>query len=222
MINKYAPKTAPSYIQLKKDFADSKLKTVDSDPEEWLTELESLRSEMNRVTISGKSDMTDVDLIIHILSNLPEEYEVAVSKLEEKLKDTSTPLALEDVRTELSSRHERIMKHQDESTDDKALLSGLRLKELDEKALEAFVKQYKGYCYECGKYGHNGRDCSKDDDENNRGNWNVLGKCYHCGEKGHYKRDCPKRENDQKGNTGEQGRTAVDDWDDSSYAELGF
>lgn len=78
LINKYAPKTAPSYIQLKKDFANSKLKSVDSDPDEWITELESLRSEMNRVTITGKSDMTDVDLIIHILSNLPEEYEVAV------------------------------------------------------------------------------------------------------------------------------------------------
>ena len=63
---------------MKKDFANSKLKSVDSDPDEWITELESLRSEMNRVTITGKSDMTDVDLIIHILSNLPEEYEVAV------------------------------------------------------------------------------------------------------------------------------------------------
>jgi hypothetical protein len=57
---------------LKKDFANSKLKSVDADPEQWLTELESLCSEMNKVTIAGKSDMTDVDLIIHVLANLPE------------------------------------------------------------------------------------------------------------------------------------------------------
>jgi hypothetical protein len=41
--------------------------------------------------------MSEVDLIIHILSNLPEEYEVAVSELEEKLKNTSTLLSMETV-----------------------------------------------------------------------------------------------------------------------------
>jgi hypothetical protein len=42
-------------------------------------------------------------LIILILSNLPEEYEVAVSELEEKLKNTSTPLSMETVREKLST-----------------------------------------------------------------------------------------------------------------------
>jgi hypothetical protein len=41
--------------------------------------------------------MSEVDLIIHILSNLPEEYEFAVSELEEKLKNTSTLLSMETV-----------------------------------------------------------------------------------------------------------------------------
>ena len=72
LVHKYAPKTAPSYIQLKKDFANSKLASVDTDPDEWMTHLECLHPEMNEVQISGKTDMSEVDLIIHILSNIPE------------------------------------------------------------------------------------------------------------------------------------------------------
>jgi hypothetical protein len=40
LVHKYAPKTAPSYIQLKKDFANSKLESVDTDPDKWMTDLE--------------------------------------------------------------------------------------------------------------------------------------------------------------------------------------
>ena len=95
---------------------------------------------MNKLTIAGKNEMTNVDLIIHVLSNLPEEYEVAMSKLEEKLKNTTTPLELEDVREKLNSGFERITKHSEESNDDKALLSGL--KDINDKALAAFIKQF--------------------------------------------------------------------------------
>ena len=55
--------------------------------------------------------MSEVDLIIHILSNLPEEYEVAVSELERKLKDDSIQLKMEDIRETLGSRYERIVKN---------------------------------------------------------------------------------------------------------------
>ena len=76
------------------DFANNKLVSTDAVAKQWLTELfKSLRSEMNKVTIAGNSDMMDVDLT--------EEYEVAVSKLEEKLKDSTHPLDLEDVCEEL-------------------------------------------------------------------------------------------------------------------------
>ena len=63
-MHKYAPKTVPSYIQLKKDFANSKLKSSNEDPEKWITDLGSLKSEMNTVVIAGKTAMSDVDLII--------------------------------------------------------------------------------------------------------------------------------------------------------------
>ena len=79
LVNKYAPKTTPSYIELKKTFTNSSLASPEDDPDEWITDLESLRAEMNSVNISGK--MTDMDFIIHVLGNLPEEYEVAAESL---------------------------------------------------------------------------------------------------------------------------------------------
>ena len=41
---------------------------------------------MNAISISNKSDMTEMDLITHILSNLPEEYEVTVAELEKDMQ----------------------------------------------------------------------------------------------------------------------------------------
>jgi hypothetical protein len=139
LVHKYAPKTAPSYIQLKKDFANSKLVSVDTDPDKWMTDLECLHSEMNKVTIPGKTDMSEVDFIIHILSNLPKEYEVAVSKLEEKLKNTSAPWSMETVREKLNRRYERITKNKNAEA------------KKEENALAAFKKQYKGQCSNYGE-----------------------------------------------------------------------
>ena len=76
LVDKYAPKTAPSYVKLKKQFTNSKLESAEDDPDVWIMDLESLRVEMDQVNISSK--MSDMDFIIHILMNLPEEYEVAV------------------------------------------------------------------------------------------------------------------------------------------------
>ena len=70
LTQKYLPKTAPSYIKLKKEFANSTLGNTSTPPDEWVSELESLRNQMNAIYIPNQSDMTEVDLIIHILSNL--------------------------------------------------------------------------------------------------------------------------------------------------------
>jgi translation elongation factor EF-1beta len=80
-----------------------------------------MRTEMNKVTISGKSDMTDVDVIIHVLSYLPEDYEVQVNELEEKLQDTSVSVSIEDVRSKLNSRYARLQKNEESREEEKAL-----------------------------------------------------------------------------------------------------
>ena len=216
LVHKYAPKTAPSYIQLKKDFANSKLRSAEDNPDEWMTDLESLRTEMNKVKISGKTDMSEVDLIIHILSNLPEEYEVAVSELEEKLKNTSSPLDMETVREKLNTRYQRITKH----TEDRE----------EEKALAAFKKQYKGRCGNCGEYGHKSGDCPdrKSSSNNSSGGGKFQGKCHYCNIVGHKKADCRKRKRDLANKESEKANVAIeetkneDESDVQSLSELGF
>lgn len=238
LVNKYAPKTAPSYIHLKKEFANSKLKSAAHNPDDWITDLEFLRTQMNNVKIVGKTDLTEVDLIIHILSNVPEDYEVVVSKIEEQLKDLTTTVKLEDVRTDLSSRYKRIQKNEEETTNEKGLSSRTieQLAELDETALAAFIKQFKGLCSKCGKYGHKGADCKgsgqKDDSpyDKDRGN---RGQCYYCGKFGHQKADCRQRKRDieQKDKENAAKFAAGEAQDDSeseseseeeSMTELGF
>ena len=50
---KYAPKTAPSYIKLKQTFTNSALEDPEDDPDDWITELEGLRTKMDALNITG-------------------------------------------------------------------------------------------------------------------------------------------------------------------------
>ena len=109
---------------------------------------------MNAISIPNKSDMTEVDLIIHILSNLPEEYEVAVAELEKDMQSQSTPIKMEDVRRVLDSRFERLSKKVDSLEEDKAFMSWAK-------------KQYKGIREKCGEYGHSSSNCTKNSTNNN-------------------------------------------------------
>ncbi len=94
LVNKYAPQTSPLYIKPEKDFANSKLADATKDPDNLITGLEYMRTKMNKLTISGKSNMTDVDVIIHVLSNLPEDYKVKVKELEKKLQGASVTISI--------------------------------------------------------------------------------------------------------------------------------
>ena len=150
LTQKCLPKTAPSYIKLKNEFANSTLGDVSTPPDKWVSELESLRNQMNTILIPNKSDMTEVDLIIHILSNLPEEYKVAVAELEKDMQSQTKPLEMENVRRVLDSRFERLSKNTDV------------FDESGEKVFAAWAKkQYNGICGKCGEYGHLSNNCPK-------------------------------------------------------------
>ena len=87
-----------------------------------------MQTEMNKVTIPGKTSMLDVDLIIHILATLGDKYEVAVSSLEDRMTSTTKPLEVEEVREKTFLRHDRIEQYEKE--------------EIEEKAYLAFKEQY--------------------------------------------------------------------------------
>ena len=82
------------------------LKNTNSDPDVWLTELEDLRVQL----MSAGSTMSDDDLLEHILNNLPKEYEIVLSKLEDRLRSATDPLTIEDVRSALNLKYQRLSK----------------------------------------------------------------------------------------------------------------
>ncbi len=81
--------------------------------------------------------------MIHVLNNLPEEYDVVLDSLETHLVSTGEDrLTLESLREKLNSRFEGITSKE-------------REKDQNEKALAAgFNVQFKGTCHICGEYGH--------------------------------------------------------------------
>lgn len=97
-------------------------------------------AEMNSV-------MTDKHFLMHLINNLTSEYEYTVALVEKRLDDSKNPITLEELRSDLNLRYERL---------------GLRKGNYEEKdhdlALGAFNK-FKGKCRKCGRIGHKGKDC---------------------------------------------------------------
>ena len=79
--NKYKPKTNASKVQLKLQFQQFELKSVQEDPDECITELEVLRSRIEYLGL----EISDKDMKIHILNNFPGEYKTIVTIIEEEL-----------------------------------------------------------------------------------------------------------------------------------------
>jgi gag-polypeptide of LTR copia-type len=134
MVARFAPTTKANLIKTKKQFVESKLDNITMDPDEWIQNLELL---MHRLEILGAT-MSEMDLIIHIMHNLPEEYETTIEFIENELEsDTAT---LKRVKERLSKSF---------GAKDQALLNR-----------DSF-QTYKGLCSFCGIYGHKGFNCRK-------------------------------------------------------------
>ena len=91
-------------VSLSEQYNKSKLKNTVTDPEEWIVYLEILQTRL-----AGMSyDITDRHLMIHIMHNLPPEYDSVVEDLEKSLDHPSTPLTIETVRYRLHAKWERM------------------------------------------------------------------------------------------------------------------
>ena len=80
--------------------------------------------------------------MIHVLNNLPKEYDVILDELENHLTATGqNAFTIDSISEELNHRYEKIK-------------SKKKGKNENEKALNVYNKQYKQRCWQCGKYGH--------------------------------------------------------------------
>ena len=122
---KFVPKTNATMVKLVKEFGEMSLADVKKDPDEWITEIEFIRA---RLTAVGKVK-DDKDVMIHILNNLPVEYENTVEVLERRLDDTLDPLSIEILREELALKFEKIkralgLEEDNSEKNDMAFVSG--------------------------------------------------------------------------------------------------
>jgi len=161
LTNKFEPKTKANLIKIKREFTECRLWNCETDPDDWIKDLINLR---RKLEILGNS-MSELDLIIHILHNLPPEYENTVEILENELENDA--LYLEKLKDKLRCKFERLNKDGTKGRNEKALVSGFKTK-------------YKGLCTNCGKYGHRGRDCKGKDYKkpqtkfDEKMNWKIL------------------------------------------------
>jgi hypothetical protein len=196
------PKTSATKIQLKSQFNRNKLKSVDQDPEEWITELELIRQRLKEMN----SHMDEDDFLMHILNNLTEEYESVVESSEEKLENDS--LDLSDLRRTLRTKYQRMQRYKEHETEEVGM----------------FASQIKTKCRVCGKIGHKGEDCwtleankhkkpvRNNAKKNGQGNseWLAKIKCFNCNKKGHYADKCtePKRSRKEKSDSNDMAEEA--------------
>jgi len=75
---KYAPKIAPKKMELMREFQKMTLKLSGEDPDVGLTNLESIQTKLAKMSYN----VLDEQFMIHVLNNLPEEYNIQVLKLE--------------------------------------------------------------------------------------------------------------------------------------------
>jgi hypothetical protein len=136
--DKFEPLTGAAKVQTKLEFHQLKLSSADEDPDPWMTNLELKRRRLK--TLGTIID--DDDLILHILNNLPKEYETVVQLCEEDLTRGNADLQV--VKDRIRARFNRILKANEASDEAIALMT---------------KSQFKGACTVCGKIGHKGADC---------------------------------------------------------------
>ena len=67
-------------MKLKSEFHNSKLESINKNPEKWISNLKRLQVHMSEFGLEG--NITNEDFMIHVLHNLPVEYNMILDGLE--------------------------------------------------------------------------------------------------------------------------------------------
>jgi hypothetical protein len=172
----FEPKTSSSLVLLKKEFNLCALRRTDKDPDKWITQLLLLRQRLKGMG----HQMTDLDVVIHILNNLPKEYESVVESLETDI-DNDIHVDIEQVTAKLQAKYKRFTR----------LKPTRGLEKGEGRALFHSSGNFKGNRRTCGEYGHKAAYCKKKDKteetpiSRNKESSKKDVKCSYCHQKGH-------------------------------------
>ena len=100
---RFEPQTGATLTQLKREFTQSKLEKGES-PDEWIEKLESKRNTIEQIL--GKPHIDDTDMMLHIINNLPDEYEVIIDQVTKELSNKT--LTLESLQKNLQEKFENM------------------------------------------------------------------------------------------------------------------
>ena len=103
---RFDPQTSNEKLQLKEKFTNSKLTDWKKSPDDWITELEIIVSQLDQMG----HKITKEDFMMHVIGNLPEEYESKVETLEKDLDHQYDPLTVERITNKLNMKHKKICK----------------------------------------------------------------------------------------------------------------
>src|SRR5210317_1283421 len=150
----YQPRTMANKTSLIKELTKSSLSDASKNPDTWIDELENIRKRLKLVGVNKSDD----ELIMHVLSNLPHEYDTLVSILEHELINPNATLSLSKLRQELRATYQYPSKSTKKETNDEAYVS---------------YRPLKGQCRNCGKIGHKAQHCRLNDNNKNSQNKNY-------------------------------------------------
>ena len=102
---KFEPQDGQSLIYLKQELTNNVLGDVEKDPDVWITSL-CLQQEQ---LVDLNHVISEKDLILHILMNLPEEYNTTVESLEEKF--AIDELDLKQLKLKIRGKYKRLNKN---------------------------------------------------------------------------------------------------------------
>jgi hypothetical protein len=100
--NKFEPSSAPTLVNLEKQFRQCSLKKG-KDPDIWITELEDCQMRLEELG----SSISDNQFILHILNNMTVDYDLQLAMMEKRVADKSNPLTIDKIRDNLNLRFKR-------------------------------------------------------------------------------------------------------------------
>jgi hypothetical protein len=130
-----------------------------------------------------RSSILDNQFILHILSNMTDDYDLQRAMMEKIFTDKSNPLTIDEIRDDLNLKFKRLNGKQNEESEND-----------NNQEVAFFGSQFKGKCQNCGAIGHKARDRKLKTNQNggqNSGNHNNFQKnasngayCTYCRQTG--------------------------------------